>query len=322
MQANDSEERSEFQNYLRDFFIHLRMERNLSENTISAYSIALKRYIAFLAARGIKIADEVTYDVVEGMFTELSSLGLSSRSVAQNLSALKAFHRFLEDEDITKKDPTQNFQTPRISKKLPQVLEYSEIKSILNSVDSSSLIGIRDRTMFEVLYGAGLRVSELINLIMGNIFKEEGIIRVIGKRSKERIIPLGEEAFRWIGLWLSDARPQLAKMGSSGDYLFLNARGKNMTRDGFFKLFKKQIEKAGIEKEVSPHTFRHSFATHLLDEGADLRVIQELLGPASLGTTQKYTHLATDRLMEDYDKAHPRSGKVLNRPSPASPKNR
>ncbi|TFB12057.1 site-specific tyrosine recombinase XerD [Candidatus Marinimicrobia bacterium MT.SAG.3] len=306
MQADGSEERSEFQNYLKDFFIYLRMERNLSENTISAYSIALKRYIAFLTDRGIKKADEVTYDVVEGMFTELSSLGLSARSVAQNLSALKAFHRFLEDEDISKKDPTQNFQTPRMSKKLPQVLEYSEIKSILNSVDSSSLIGIRDRTMFEVLYGAGLRVSELINLIIGNIFKEEGIIRVIGKRSKERIIPLGEEAFRWIGLWLSDARPQLAKMGSSGDYLFLNARGKNMTRDGFFKLFKKQIEKAGIEKEVSPHTFRHSFATHLLEGGADLRSVQEMLGHVSISTTQIYTHLDREYLKEVHKSFHPR----------------
>ena len=306
MQANDSEERSEFQNYLRDFFIHLRMERNLSENTISAYSIALKRYIAFVADRGIKIADEVTYDVVEGMFTELSSLGLSSRSVAQNLSALKAFHRFLEDEDITKKDPTQNFQTPRISKKLPQVLEYSEINRILNSIDSSSLIGIRDRTMFEVLYGAGLRISELINLIMDNIYKEEGFIRVIGKRSKERIIPLGEEAFRWIGLWTSDARPQIAKTGTSGDYLVLNARGKSMTRDGFFKLFKKQIGRAGINKDVSPHTFRHSFATHLLEGGADLRSVQEMLGHASISTTQIYTHLDREYLKEVHKTFHPR----------------
>ena len=306
MHANDSEERSEFQNYLRDFFIHLRMERNLAENTISAYSIALKRYIAFLEDKGIKNADEVSYDVVEAMFTLLSSIGLSSRSIAQNLSALKAFHRFLEDEDITKKDPTQNFQTPRMSKKLPQVLEYSEINRILNSIDSSSLIGIRDRTMFEVLYGAGLRVSELIDLIIGNIFKDEGFIRVIGKRSKERLIPLGEEAFRWIGLWVSDARPQIAKMGSSGDYLFLNARGKRMTRDGFFKLFKKQIDRAGIKKNVSPHTFRHSFATHLLEGGADLRSVQEMLGHASISTTQIYTHLDREYLKEVHKTFHPR----------------
>ena len=306
MRANGSEERSEFQNYLRDFFIHLRMERNLAENTISAYSIALKRYIAFLEDKGIKNADEVSYDVVEAMFTLLSSIGLSSRSIAQNLSALKAFHRFLEDEDITKKDPTQNFQTPRMSKKLPQVLEYSEINRILNSIDSSSLIGIRDRTMFEVLYGAGLRVSELIDLNIGNIFKEEGFIRVIGKRSKERIIPLGEEAFRWIGLWVSDARPQIAKMGSSGDYLFLNARGKRMTRDGFFKLFKKQIDRAGIKKNVSPHTFRHSFATHLLEGGADLRSVQEMLGHASISTTQIYTHLDREYLKEVHKTFHPR----------------
>ena len=306
MCANDSEERSEFQNYLRDFFIHLRMARNLSENTISAYSIALKRYITFLEDKGIKNADEVSHDVVEAMFTLLSSIGLSSRSVAQNLSALKAFHRFLEDEDITKKDPTQNFQTPRMSKKLPQVLEYSEINRILNSIDSSSLIGIRDRTMFEVLYGAGLRVSELIDLNIGNIFKEEGFIRVIGKRSKERIIPLGEEAFRWIGLWVSDARPQIAKMGSSGDYLFLNARGKRMTRDGFFKLFKKQIDRAGIKKDVSPHTFRHSFATHLLEGGADLRSVQEMLGHASISTTQIYTHLDREYLKEVHKTFHPR----------------
>ena len=306
MHANDSEERSEFQNYLRDFFIYLRMERNLSENTISAYSIALKRYITFLEDRGIKNADKVSHDVVEAMFTLLSSIGLSSRSVAQNLSALKAFHRFLEDEDITKKDPTQNFQTPRMSKKLPQVLEYSEINRILNSIDSSSLIGIRDRTMFEVLYSAGLRVSELINLIISNVFKEEGIIRVIGKRSKERIIPLGEEAFRWIGLWSSDARPQIAKVGSSGDFLFLNARGKRMTRDGFFKLFKKQIGKAGIEKDVSPHTFRHSFATHLLEGGADLRSVQEMLGHVSISTTQIYTHVDREYLKEVHKTFHPR----------------
>ena len=306
MRANDSEERSEFRNYLRDFFIYLRMERNLSENTISAYSIALKRYITFLEDRGIKNADEVSHDVVEGMFTLLSSIGLSSRSVAQNLSALKAFHRFLEDEDITKKDPTQNFQTPRMSKKLPQVLEYSEINRILNSIDSSSLIGIRDRTMFEVLYGAGLRVSELIDLNIGNIFEKEGFIRVIGKRSKERIIPLGEEAFRWIGLWVSDARPQISKMGSSGDYLFLNARGKRMTRDGFFKLFKKQIDRAGIKKDVSPHTFRHSFATHLLEGGADLRSVQEMLGHASISTTQIYTHLDREYLKEVHKTFHPR----------------
>lgn len=306
MQANGSEERSEFQDHLKDFFIYLRMERNLSENTISAYSIALKRYISYLADKGITNPDEVSYDNVEGLFTELSSLGLSSRSVAQNLSALKAFHRFLEDEDITKKDPTQNFQTPRMSKKLPQVLEYTEIKRILNSIDSSSLTGIRDRTMFEVLYGAGLRVSELINLIISNVFKEEGIIRVIGKRSKERIIPLGEEAFRWIGLWSSDARPQIAKVGSSGDFLFLNARGKRMTRDGFFKLFKKQIGKAGIEKDVSPHTFRHSFATHLLEGGADLRSVQEMLGHVSISTTQIYTHVDREYLKEVHKTFHPR----------------
>ena len=306
MQANGSEERSEFQDQLKDFFIYLRMERNLSENTISAYSIALKRYISYLADKGITNPDEVSYDNVEGLFTELSSLGLSSRSVAQNLSALKVFHRFLEDEDITKKDPTQNFQTPRMSKKLPQVLEYTEIKRILNSIDSSSLTGIRDRTMFEVLYGAGLRVSELINLSIGNVFKEEGIIRVIGKRSKERIIPLGEEAFRWIGLWSSDARPQIAKVGSSGDFLFLNARGKRMTRDGFFKLFKKQIGKAGIEKDVSPHTFRHSFATHLLEGGADLRSVQEMLGHVSISTTQIYTHVDREYLKEVHKTFHPR----------------
>ena len=306
MQANGSEERSEFQDQLKDFFIYLRMERNLSENTISAYSIALKRYISYLADKGITNPDEVSYDNVEGLFTELSSLGLSSRSVAQNLSALQAFHRFLEDEDITKKDPTQNFQTPRMSKKLPQVLEYTEIKRILNSIDSSSLTGIRDRTMFEVLYGAGLRVSELINLIISNVFKEEGIIRVIGKRSKERIIPLGEEAFRWIGLWSSDARPQIAKVGSSGDFLFLNARGKRMTRDGFFKLFKKQIGKAGIEKDVSPHTFRHSFATHLLEGGADLRSVQEMLGHVSISTTQIYTHVDREYLKEVHKTFHPR----------------
>ena len=203
-------------------------------------------------------------------------------------------------------DPTINFQTPKIGKKLPQVLEYAEIKRILNAIDTSTLIGIRDRAMHETLYGAGLRISELINLTKANIFKDEEFIRVIGKRSKERFIPLGEEAFRWIGLWETDARPQLFKIEKSGDHLFLNNRGKKMSRDGFFKIFKKYVAKAGIEKNISPHTIRHSFATHLLEGGADLRSVQEMLGHASIATTQIYTHLDREYLKEVHKSFHPR----------------
>ncbi|MCH8330248.1 MAG: site-specific tyrosine recombinase XerD [Bacteroidetes bacterium] len=306
MSRETSDEKSELQNNLRDFFIYLRVEKNLSENTISAYCTVLNRYISFLDESGIKEASKVTTLTVASMFSELSSLGLSSRSIAQNLSALKSFHRYLEDEEITATDPTENFQTPKQSKKLPEVLEYSEIKRILEVIDTSSPAGIRDRAMCETLYGAGLRISELINLGKSNVFEKEAFIRVIGKRSKERIIPLGEEAFRWIAVWESEGRPVIAKAGDSGDVLFLNRRGKKMTRDGYFKLFKKYISLAGIKKHVSPHTMRHSFATHLLEGGADLRSVQEMLGHVSISTTQIYTHLDREHLKEVHKTFHPR----------------
>ncbi|MCH7619499.1 MAG: site-specific tyrosine recombinase XerD [Candidatus Marinimicrobia bacterium] len=306
MELTTSDDGSELQNNLRDFFIYLRVEKNLSENTISAYAVALNRYISFLNESGIKEASKVTTLTIASMFSELSSLGLSSRSIAQNLSALKSFHRYLEDEEITATDPTENFQTPKLSKKLPEVLEYSEIKRILDVIDTSSPAGIRDRAMCETLYGAGLRISELINLGKSNVFEKEAFIRVIGKRSKERIIPLGEEAFRWIGIWESEGRPVIAKEGDSGDVLFLNRRGKKMTRDGYFKLFKKYVSLAGIKKHVSPHTMRHSFATHLLEGGADLRSVQEMLGHVSISTTQIYTHLDREYLKEVHKTFHPR----------------
>ena len=306
MERVTDSERSELSSSLRDFFIHLRLERNLSENTISAYGIALNRYLLTLRDKDISKARDIDPGVIASMFTELSALGLSARSVAQNLSAIKAFHRYLEDEEITDEDPTINFQTPKIGKKLPQVLEYSEIKRILDAIDTSTLIGIRDRAMHETLYGAGLRISELINLSKANIFKDEYFIRVMGKRSKERLIPLGEEAFRWIALWESDARPQFYMPEKSGDYLFLNSRGGKMSRDGFFKIFKKYVSKAGIDKNISPHTIRHSFATHLLEGGADLRSVQEMLGHASIATTQIYTHLDREYLKEVHKSFHPR----------------
>lgn len=306
MEPTTSDNESELQNNLRDFFIYLRVEKNLSENTISAYGTALNRYISFLNERGIKEASRVTTLTIANMFSELSSLGLSSRSIAQNLSALKSFHRYLEDEEIAATDPTENFQTPKQSKKLPEVLEYSEIKRILDVIDTSSPAGIRDRAMCETLYGAGLRISELINLGKSNVFEKEAFIRVIGKRSKERIVPLGEEAFRWIGIWESEGRPVIAKEGDSGDTLFLNRRGKKMTRDGYFKLFKKYVSLTGIKKHVSPHTMRHSFATHLLEGGADLRSVQEMLGHVSISTTQIYTHLDREYLKEVHKTFHPR----------------
>lgn len=306
MERVTNSEKTELSNGLRDFFIHLRLERNLSGNTISAYGTALNRYLLTLRDKGISKARDIDSGVIASMFTQLSALGLSARSIAQNLSAIKAYHRYLEDEKIAVEDPTINFQTPKIGKKLPQVLEYTEIKRILDAIDTSTLIGIRDRAMHETLYGAGLRISELINLSKANIFRKEEFIRVIGKRSKERIIPLGEEAFRWIGLWETDARPQLFKIEISEDYLFLNNRGKKMSRDGFFKIFKKYVAKAGINKNISPHTIRHSFATHLLEGGADLRSVQEMLGHASIATTQIYTHLDREYLKEVHKSFHPR----------------
>ena len=291
---------------LTDFITNLRIEKNLSENSVSAYKIALNRYIEFLKAREIHSCGEVKTTDIDALFSELSDLGLAARSVAQNLSAVKSFHKFMIEEDIADEDPTLNFRTPKLAKKLPHILEYADIQKLMDAVDTSSEIGLRDRAMLEVLYAAGLRISELVKLLRQNIFKDDGFLRVIGKRSKERLVPLGEEAIWWISHWEADGRPKLMKVEHSGDYLFLNQRGRVMTRDGFFKIFKKYIERAGLSDEISPHTIRHSFATHLLEGGADLRSVQEMLGHASISTTQIYTHLDREYLKEVHKSFHPR----------------
>jgi len=291
---------------LERFLDFLAVERHLADNTLQAYALDLRRYLQFLQARGIPSIDQVTSNDVVDLLITLRDGGLSPRSVARNLSAIRMFHRFLVGEDLARGDPTINVDSPKITRKLPSVLDYPEVEKILQQPDLSEPLGLRDRAMLELLYATGVRVSELITLKQSDLFFNEGLIRVFGKGSKERLVPVGENAIHFVEKYRGAVRPLLVKGRRIGDSLFLNAQGKPLTRMGFWKILRRYVVQAGIQKEVTPHTFRHSFATHLIEGGADLRSVQEMLGHASIATTQIYTHLDREYLKEVHRNFHPR----------------
>ena len=226
--------------------------------------------------------------------------------MARNLTAVRVFHRFLQTEGITGGDPTEHLKPPRLGRKLPTVLNVFEVERLMAEPNTETALGIRDRAMLEVLYGAGLRVSELTDLVRSNLLFELEVVRVVGKGSRERVVPIGSEAEAWTSRYLDEARAQLASL-KSGDTVFLNWRGGRLSRMGVWKLLKRHARQAGIEKDVSPHTLRHSFATHLLEGGADLRAVQEMLGHADISTTQIYTHVDREYLREVHRTFHPRA---------------
>jgi integrase/recombinase XerD len=236
----------------------------------------------------------------------LNEIGLQSSSIARNLSAVKSFHRFLEQEGYSESNPSTVIQLPKSKRTLPTVLSVEDIEKILEIPDTSTASGLRDRAMLEVIYGAGLRISELLNLEIQHIYFEEEIVRVYGKGSKERVVPIGEYGISYLKQYLSLARRKFLPIGSSESKIFLNQRGKPLSRMGFWKILRAYVLEAGLSKEVHPHTFRHSFATHLLEGGADLRVVQELLGHSDISTTQIYTHIDRNYLIQVYKSFHPR----------------
>jgi len=289
---------------LRLFLEYLAVERGLAPNTIMSYSRDLKKFLAFLGQKA-PAWDGVGEETLVRFIHQESRAGLSARSMARLISALKSFFRFLVLSGFVKKDPTGGLTSPSSWLALPKVLTVEEVEALLGATDEKSPLGVRDRAMLEVLYGSGLRVSELVSLKPADVNLGEGFIICWGKGGKERIVPLGGAACGWVGRYLREVRPRF-EAGPS-PFLFLTRRGRGFTRQGFWKLLRQYAGKAGLATEISPHILRHSFATHLLERGADLRSVQLMLGHSQITTTQIYTHVSRDQLRRVYDKFHPRA---------------
>lgn len=291
--------------YLSDFLNFLRIEKNVAGNTVASYENDLTRYLAHLEQQGVRNLEAVTPAHILSLVNQLTELGYAPTSNARNLSAIRMFHRFLVGEGHSQSDPTLHVTFPKLARKLPETLDQTEIAAILQAPEVTEPRGIRDRAMLEFLYATGVRVSELSSMRLSNLYLDEGFVRVMGKGSKERLVPIGEQAIDHTEWYLSEVRPQLRKPRFSEDVVFLNLRGRPLSRMGLWKIVRGYVVKAGIRKKVTPHTFRHSFATHLIEGGADLRAVQEMLGHADIATTQIYTHIDREYLKEVHRNFHP-----------------
>lgn len=292
--------------FIKEYLAHLKLEKNLSDNTISSYRNDLKSFNDFLHDLNINDPFEITTDHLNGFFKLLKELGLVGSSAARYFSSLKGFFLFLIRNKYIVKNPIEKISAPKTSKKLPGVLDVSEVEKILSFPDVSNKLGLRDKAILELFYACGTRVSELINLKVNDLFLYDEVIRVLGKGSKERLIPIGSSAIKWINEYLTKSRPLLMKKMKSENYLFLNSRSTKLSRMGVWKIIERYVKEAEIKKDVHPHTFRHSFATHLLEGGADLRAVQEMLGHADISTTQIYTHIDRDYIKQVHKQYHPR----------------
>lgn len=279
----------------------------MAENTFNSYLHDLKVYIEYLDLMSVKSIREVSSDNVSNFLEELSELGLGSTSRMRYLSSIRGLHQFVFSSGRSSSNPAEIIEMPKSGRRLPESLNINEVNMILDMPDISNSGGIRDKAMLETLYACGLRVSELINLKQRDILLEYEIIRVTGKGNKERIVPVGRAALEWIVKYQDQVRFSLLKGYITDDILFLNLKGKPMTRMGFWKILNKYVVRSGIEKNVHPHVLRHSFATHLLEGGADLRIVQEMLGHSDISTTQIYTHIDRDYIKEVHRTFHPRA---------------
>ncbi|MFZ4724744.1 MAG: site-specific tyrosine recombinase [Paludibacter sp.] len=288
---------------LDEYHLYLKLEKALSNNTIEAYESDLYKLSGYLSDAKI-ILQEATTEILRDFIIEISSLGIHPRSQARILSSIKSFYHFLIYKNILEKDPTELLESPKIGLRLPEVLSIEEIDKIVNAIDLSKQEGQRNKAIIEVLYGSGLRVSELIGLQLSKLYVDEGYMLVEGKGSKQRLVPLSPQSIKQIGLWKIDRNALNIKKGHE-DRLFLNRRGSTLTRAMIFTIVKELTILAGIRKNVSPHTFRHSFATHLLENGANLRAIQQLLGHESITTTELYTHIDVHFLRQTIIECHP-----------------
>ena len=294
------------QRTFQDFIYHIQGERQLSPNTVQSYRTDISRYLAYLDEHRVVNADLISTDHVIAYIEELADIPLAPSSLARNLSSIRMFHRFMVNEGYCEKDITENIDSPKLPKRLPKILDIPDIEAIFATIDVETDGGVRDRAMLELLYGSGLRISELLTLRLPALMLEDAWVRVFGKGFKERIVPVGEEAKNWLTLYIKHVRPLLAENLHAEDIIFLNLRGTPLSRMGVWKIIQKYTNLAQIDKAVSPHVFRHSFATHLLEGGADLRAVQEMLGHSDIATTQIYTHLDRNYLKEVHKTFHPR----------------
>ncbi len=291
---------------LDEFLTTLTVERGVADNTREAYARDLRRYLAFLEEKGLSSAANVSLAHLQTFLVRLRGSGLTPRSVARATSALRTFHRFLAGQGYLQSDPTSLLRAPRLPRSLPSVLSGDEVERLLGAPDVSRPRGLRDKATLELLYATGLRVSELLSLPMTALDPTVGFVRCLGKGAKERVVPVGSSALRWIMEYLSRGRPSLTA-GRNTPFLFPGRGGGRLTRQAFWKTMRSYAAKAKISKRITPHTLRHSFATHLLEHGADLRSLQLMLGHADISTTQIYTHVSRARLREIHEQFHPRS---------------
>lgn len=294
--------------YRKPFKTYLLLERRLSENSVDAYLNDVDKLFQYYEVIQQEfVAKNIVADDLFKFVTWLSELGMLANSQARVISGLKSFFNFLLLEELIALDPTEQLESPKINRKLPDVLNIVEINSLIAAIDASKPDGMRNKAILEVLYGCGLRVTELITLRISDVNSTEEYIRVIGKGDKERIVPIGETALKFIAIYLSEVRVHLAIKKGNEDFVFLNRLGTRLSRVSIFTMIKALSERIGLQKNISPHTFRHSFATHLIEGGADLRAVQEMLGHSSITTTEVYTHLDRDYLRGMVKQFHPRT---------------
>ncbi|MGG4267676.1 site-specific tyrosine recombinase XerD [Peribacillus simplex] len=296
------------ENQIRDFIHFLTIEKGLAKNTLVSYERDLRSYWSFLKdVEAINDWNDSRRVNILHFLVHLKDQGKSSKTVARHIASIRSFHQFLLREKVTDQDPSIHIETPKPERSLPKVLSMEEVEALLEAPKILDEFGLRDKAMLELMYATGMRVSELISMDVGDVHASMGFVRCVGKGNKERIIPIGQTALSAIEHYMEGARGRLASPKHRTDSLFLNHHGNRLTRQGFWKILKKLVKSAQIEKEITPHTLRHSFATHLLMNGADLRAVQEMLGHADISTTQIYTHITNVRIKDVYSKFHPRA---------------
>ncbi|QPK93720.1 site-specific tyrosine recombinase XerD [Actinomyces sp. zg-332] len=292
----------------RNFISFITIEKALSENTVLSYSSDMERFKNFIDGRGLSYSQVSTEDINEYVISLADRY--SKTSIARSMATLRSFYKYLVSENIILNTPMNSVKTPKTGQKLPKALTFDEVETLLNAPDLQTVIGIRDKALLEILYGCGLRISEAVNLTIDNFRVDEdgiSVLQVMGKGSKERIVPVGSFAIKAVNAYLSRSRPALAAKGKGSVNLFLNKRGNKLSRQSAWEILQYNVQACGLKKEVSPHTLRHCFATHLLEGGADIRVVQELLGHSNVTTTQIYTKVSITTLREVYSTSHPRA---------------
>ncbi|WP_018660526.1 site-specific tyrosine recombinase XerD [Heyndrickxia acidiproducens] len=293
---------------LKDFMHFMVVEKGLADNTVKSYERDLHSYIRYMQkVEQLGSLNDVTRVHILHFLNFLKTQGKSSKTIARHIASIRSFHQFLLRDKATDQDPTVHIETPRPERSLPKVLTIQEVEALLAAPKGDTPLHMRDQAMLEMLYATGMRVSELIQLNLDSLHLTMGFIQCIGKGDKERIIPIGRTAASSVERYIKDGRPKLISAQHRTDALFLNHHGRRLTRQGFWKILKGLAKKANIEKDITPHTLRHSFATHLIENGADLRAVQEMLGHADISTTQIYTHVSKTRLKDVYAKFHPRA---------------